>query len=199
MGKHVQRFVGKRLGEFSLLGQGAQPIDLRQGRDLLQAGFIARQPGAHQASRGTDDLGARALERPRQVVPSCTLCESYPAEGPVPSSRDRLGDQHLDRGGRSKPVKIRTGAFASGVNLTLDSRPGHLAVVGDERITVGRRGTRVAHRPIDDSRCFRRSRSGLIGGSRRVPCPSAAIRAMAALVIMDFSAGFGLVSPPGEA
>ena len=47
-------------GAVSFLSRGtaASPSPPRQRRDLLQTGFVARQLGAHQASRGTDNLGA---------------------------------------------------------------------------------------------------------------------------------------------
>ena len=74
-----------------------------------------------------------------------------------------MGGQRLDRGCRPKPVKIRTEALFSDGALTFDPRSEHLTVVGDERITVGRRGTRFAPGPIAAGRCFRKSGRRLNG------------------------------------
>ena len=162
-GGGVGRRVHQCLGEFSLRGQGAQPIDLRQGRDRLQAGLVAREPGANEHSRGTGDPGARAFEHLRQVIGRGVPGEPDPAEGPVTSGRGGLSGQPLDRSLRPQPVEIRQRAFTPGGHLTLESLPGHLTMVGDERIAGGRGGRGVLHGLFGDGRGRGRSRRGLNG------------------------------------
>ena len=138
--EHGRRFPGGGIGrwscelsgEFTLPGEGAQPIDLRQGRDRLQTGQVAGEPGAHERSRGTDHPGPRSFERLRQVIGRGLSGEPDPAEGPVPSGRGGLGGQHPDRGLRPQPVELRQGAFTAGAHPALDSLRGHFPPIGDE-------------------------------------------------------------------
>ena len=105
--RRLGRWRGKLLREFPLPGQGAQPIDLRQGRDRLQTSHVTGESGPHERSRGTDNPGARAFERLRQIIGGGVPGESDPAEGPVTSGCVGLGGQNPDRGLRPEPVEIR--------------------------------------------------------------------------------------------